>query len=58
VDHAKDDLETELVDLISIPLSTLLKCDQRLLVPSMSRALRQVDKLRVNLGNGPPGRAD
>jgi hypothetical protein len=58
VDHRQGDLETELVDLTSIQLSTLRDCDARLLAPSMSRALKQIDKPRTNLGNQPPGRAD
>jgi hypothetical protein len=58
VDHPKDDLETELVDLTSTPLSTLRDCDSRLLDASRSKVLEQVDRPRVNLGDSPPGRVD
>jgi hypothetical protein len=58
VDHPKDDLETELVDVTSIPLSTLRDCDSGLLDTALSKVLEQVDRPRVNLGNQPPGRVD
>jgi hypothetical protein len=58
VDHPQDDLETELVDLTSISMSTLRSCDPHLLAASMAHILMQVMKPRSNFGSAPPGRVD
>lgn len=58
MDHPQDDLETELIDLTCISMSTLRSCDPHLLAASMARILAQVMKPRSNFGNSPPGRVD
>jgi hypothetical protein len=52
-------VETDLIDLTGLSLSTLRACDATLLAPSLERVLQQVERPRVNLGGqGPPGRVD
>jgi hypothetical protein len=59
VDLSPTDVETDLVDLSDISLSTLHLCDRVALSRSVERLLTQVDRPRANLGgNGPPGRVD
>ena len=58
MDHPQDDLETDLVDLTSISMSTLRSCDPHLLAASVAHMLTQVEKPRSNFGNAPPGRVD
>ena len=57
---ATDDLvETELLDLSEVFLSTLNLLDPAAVLPSVHRILAQVDRPRANLGgSGPPGRVD
>jgi hypothetical protein len=58
VDPSLPDVETDLVDLTDESLSTLRNCDAELLAPSLRRLLLQVERPRVNIGSGPPGRSD
>jgi hypothetical protein len=58
VDHPQDDLETELVDLTTISMSTLRSCDPHLLAASTAHILAQVMRPRSNFGTSPPGRVD
>jgi hypothetical protein len=56
---SRTDVETELIDLSEVSLSTLDRCDRAALSPSIERLLKQVDRPRANLGGtGAPGRVD
>ena len=54
-----EDVQTELVDLSRVSLSSLRVGDRMPLVPSLARILTQVARNRRNLGGTtPPGRVD
>jgi hypothetical protein len=50
------EVETEVVDLGSVPLAELLELTE--LDTATATLIAQVRQPRVNLGTGPPGRAD
>jgi hypothetical protein len=59
LDITPDTIETELADLRGIGLDEL--CRRRLqdaLEPFREVLINQVERPRINLGTGPPGRAD
>jgi hypothetical protein len=59
VDLSVEEVETELVDLSDVSLSTLRRFDRSSLIQSRQRMLAQIDGVRSNIGSsGPPGRAD
>jgi hypothetical protein len=59
VDLSPADVETDLIDLSEVSLSTLNQCDHATLAESVEHLLTQVDRPRSNLGGaGPPGRVD
>lgn len=51
------EIETELVDLREVALSRLRR-DREVFEKPTEDALKQVERPRINLGSGPPGRAD
>jgi hypothetical protein len=51
------DIETNVVDLRRVPLGQLRRNRDAFERPTED-ALKQVERPRINLGSGPPGRAD
>ncbi|GIJ48980.1 hypothetical protein Val02_58660 [Virgisporangium aliadipatigenens] len=58
MEPSPNELETDLIDLTTLPISALRTFDEELLAPSVQRVLVQVQRPRNNIGTGPPGRAD
>lgn len=58
MDVPSGDVRTELVDLTGISITDLRECEERFLEPCTRRLLDQIERPRVNLGTGPPGRVD
>jgi len=59
MDHSPKDVETDLVDLSGVSVSTLYRYRREALSASVRKLLTQVDRPRFNLGSsGPPGRVD
>ncbi|MFB7862325.1 MULTISPECIES: hypothetical protein [unclassified Streptomyces] len=58
--HTSDEfMGSELIDLSEVPLSVIRSQSPRLHARSLERALRQVERPRVNFAtDGSPGRAD
>ncbi len=54
----RHDIEAVLVDLSELTITELRDCDEESLAPSIQRILAQIERPRVNIGSGPPGRAD
>lgn len=54
----RDGVEAVLVDLSELTIMALRTCDESVLAPSIHRVLAQIERPRVNIGSGPPGRAD
>lgn len=58
-DPSPAQVETDLVDLSEVSVSTLRLCDRAALSASVEVLLHQVDRPRVNIGgDGSPGRVD
>jgi hypothetical protein len=52
-------IETQLVDLSDTPIDQVLRAEDReRMRPFLETLYAQVERPRVNLGSGPPGRAD
>lgn len=51
-------VETELLDLSEVSLSTLRLIDHAILSSSVRRIMTQVDRPRANIGTEPPKRVD
>jgi hypothetical protein len=51
-------LETVLLDLSSLSLEAVGSLDQSALGSALAMLYGQIDRPRVNLGSGPPGRMD
>lgn len=58
MDRRPGEIRTSLVDLTNASIEDLRHCDGGLIEPSLRRLLRQIERPRVNLGSGPPGRVD
>mgnify|MGYP004492551993 CR=1 FL=1 len=59
MENSPADVETDLVDLSEVSLSTLHRYDRQSLSGSVRQLLTQIDRPRFNLGSsGPPGRVD
>jgi hypothetical protein len=52
-----DVIETDLADLRRVTLGELLRL-QSVLAPFEEVLINQVERPRINIGTGPPGRAD
>ena len=58
-DPSPVEVETDLVDLSEVSVSTLRRCDRAALSASVLQLLHQVDRPRANIGgDGGPGRVD
>lgn len=53
-----DGVETEMIDLTDMPLAELPAYDERVLARSIKQVLAQIERSRVNIGTGDPGRVD
>lgn len=53
-----DGLETDLPDLCDVGLDELRPQSRDAFEPFRQQLLSQVERPRINLGSGPPGRAD
>lgn len=51
------DIETEVLDLRTVPLAEL-RSRRDTFEQHTEDALKQIERPRINLGSGPPGRAD
>jgi hypothetical protein len=59
VDITPDGIETDLADLRGVALDELcLRAAQDILAPFREVLINQVERPRLNIGTGPPGRAD
>jgi hypothetical protein len=59
VDITPDGIETDLADLRGVALDELcLRAVQDVLAPFRDVLISQVERPRLNIGQGPPGRAD
>jgi hypothetical protein len=52
-----EDIETNVIDLRDVPLGQL-RTNRVPFEQATEDALKQVERPRINLGSGPPGRAD
>jgi hypothetical protein len=59
LDNTPDTIETDLADLRGFDLDELCRRQSRdPLEPFRDALISQVERPRINLGSGPPGRAD
>jgi hypothetical protein len=58
VDHSAEDIQAELIDLTEISIEELHRSNRVELESSLCRILGQIDRPRVNIGSGQPGRID